>query len=51
MYKVEKYYTFKTLLKQENRQQQISRMLGIHRDTAKKIKFLVVSTQTELPPI
>ena len=41
MYGVEMYYTIKTLLEQGKSQREISRQLGIHRKTVRKIKLSI----------
>lgn len=51
MYKVDMYYTVKTLLERGNSQRKISRVLGIHRNTVSKIKAQLKAGKTEPPPI
>lgn len=51
MYKVDMYYTVKTLLEKGNSQRKISRLLGIHRNTVRKIKSRIEAGETEPPPI
>ena len=51
MYRVDMYYTVKTLLERGKSEREISRELKIHRNTVRKIKESVESGNLDPPPI
>ena len=51
MYKVDMYYTVKTLLESGSSQRSIAKILGIHRGTVKKIKDQLARGVIQPPPV